>query len=314
MTVLVRSCLSFHRQRISFHRQRSFTSSPYSTRGASVVAAKQDPFVENYGADLVYGIQPVLSALGSTRRCTMYSLYVQESTAASRKSEKSTAASRARKEQISRARALAERRNIPVQWHTKHHLNAVTKNASHQGLVLAASPLDFLPLLELGVPEGVAPQLWLALDQVVDPQNLGALLRSSHFFGLSGVVASARNAAPLTPVVSKASAGAMESMEIHGVPNLVQFLERCKGNGWRVLGAGIREHECTSSRDIKLDSPTILVLGNEGSGLRKNVERQCDAMVHIAGATGPRGDLDSLNVSVAGGILMHQLSHPMAHR
>jgi len=285
--------------------KRDWKSDWKAERSAGGVGAKHDPFVVDEGAELLYGLQPVLAALRSKRRDKIHSLYVQERSG----SEKTTAASRARKEQMEEARQLAEREGIAVQWHTKHHLNAITANALHQGLVLAASPLDFVPLEEL--PSAADPQCWLALDQVVDPRNFGALLRTGHYFGLGGVVTSARNGAPLTPVVSKASAGAMESMTVHSVKNMMQFIERCKANGWRVIGAGMDPEASITSQDIVLDSPTILLLGNEGYGLRKNIERLCDELVHIpaAGASQDPG-LDSLNVSVAGGVLMHQLSRP----
>eukprot|EP00850_Spirogloea_muscicola_P002732 SM000010S04370 [mRNA] locus=s10:1347757:1348602:+ [translate_table: standard] len=230
----------------------------------------------------------------------------------------------------------------------------LANNRPHGGLVLdvgplALEPLDCLPPLAASQ----RPPVWLALDEVVDPQNLGAVLRSAHYLGAAGVVVCARNSAPLSGVVSKASAGALEFMAVHVCRSMPRFLERSAANGWLALGAST-ERAAVPVTALPRSAPTILVLGNEGAGLRTTVRRACVDMVRIPGALDSAhddngdaafqgddhdntsgidednedkdaddstyeldgggnggtlgvGGVDSLNVSVAAGILLHEL-------
>eukprot|EP00903_Cladosiphon_okamuranus_P007067 g6869.t1 len=159
-------------------------------------------------------------------------------------------------------------------------------------------------------------QVWLALDEVTDPQNFGALLRSAHFFGASGVVTCAKNSASLTATVSKSSAGAVEVMRVHSTANMMRFLKRSRENGWRVVGTCVSErsgplHELPAGPGAP---PTIVVLGNEGYGVRTNVLRECEFLVEVAGDGGgavadgaTASTVDSLNVSVTGGVMLFHL-------
>ena len=198
----------------------------------------------------------------------------------------------------------------------KGMLNSMCRNRPHQGLVLEASPLDFEPLNALpDLPDAsssTAAPVWLALDEVTDPQNLGALLRSALFLGVDGVLVSAKNTCSLSPTVSKASAGAMELAPVHAARNLPRTLEAARDAGWQVVGAALEES--VEPSQLEQSAPTVLVLGSEGHGLRTNVLRACSALVRIPrGAAGMEvggGDaelVDSLNVSVAGGILLWSL-------
>lgn len=159
-------------------------------------------------------------------------------------------------------------------------------------------------------------QVWLALDEVTDPQNFGALLRSAHFFGASGVVTCAKNSASLTATVSKSSAGAVEVMRVHSTANMMRFLKRSRENGWRVVGTSVNERsvpltELAAGPDAP---PTIVVLGNEGYGVRANVLRECEFLVEVTGDGGgaavegsAASTVDSLNVSVTGGVMLFHL-------
>lgn len=169
------------------------------------------------------------------------------------------------------------------------------------------------PAAPLGAANG---QVWLALDEVTDPQNFGALLRSAHFFGASGVVACAKNSASLTATVSKSSAGAVEVMRVHSTANMMRFLKRSRENGWRVVGTAVSErsgplYDLPAGPDAP---PTIVVLGNEGYGVRTNVLRECEFLVEVTGAGGgaeaegaAASTVDSLNVSVTGGVMLFHL-------
>ena len=238
----------------------------------------------------------------------------------------------------------------------KGYLNTLCGNRPHQGFILKARPLQFEPILFLPRVEDTPPaadaedeeegagagaeesemataaapkkqppaplaaattgQVWLALDEVTDPQNFGALLRSAHFFGASGVVTCAKNSASLTATVSKSSAGAVEVMRVHSTANMMRFLKRSRENGWRVVGTSVSErsgplHELPAGPGAP---PTIVVLGNEGYGVRTNVLRECEFLVEVAGDGGgavaegaTASTVDSLNVSVTGGVVLFHL-------
>lgn len=275
--------------------------------------------------EVVYGVGPILAALSAGRR-EFYALYVQEGLDLSSNNKK-----KKDKKGFEKILKMAEKIGLSEKEMSKHDLNMIVDNRPHQGLVLDASPLEMVGIRELDSisTEGEKGPLWLALDEVTDPQNLGAIIRSAYFFGASGVVLCAKNSAPLSGVVSKASAGSLELMELRSCKNMMQFLTSSAGNGWRVLGGSV------SSRAIPLDEvvpgpPTILVLGSEGTGLRPLVERSCTQLIRISGnppvdlvATGDE-DVDrvenpgqeftsflaveSLNVSVAAGVLLNHLT------
>lgn len=138
---------------------------------------------------------------------------------------------------------------------------------------------------------------------------MGAILRSALFLGADGVLLCSKNSAPLSGVASKASAGALEHFDtVRDVYNMPRFLERCKEEGWAVLGADAGS-ESKGVREVVVDGPTVLVMGSEGYGLRTNVRRACSGFVMIPSplAAGDLKNVDSLNVSVAAAILMHEL-------
>jgi 21S rRNA (GM2251-2'-O)-methyltransferase len=247
--------------------------------------------------------------------------------------------------------ALAKQYGLPIAEVDKGVLNTLCGNRPHQGFVLRCGGLDFEQLRSIPsavVEESISnPLLWLALDEVVDPQNLGALLRSIYFLGGGdkvGVIVTAKNSSPLTPAVSASSSGALEFMTVYSTSNLPRMLNNAKDGGWRVLGAAAdvpgsarsdedgaigdldkdddviinqQHHQYLDLQDIETKTPTILVLGSEGRGLRTLVSRACSSFVQIPGGVVVTGDgdgssqagVDSLNVSVTGGILIwHFLS------
>lgn len=141
-------------------------------------------------------------------------------------------------------------------------------------------------------------------------------MRSACFFGVQRIIASEKNCAALTPVASKASAGALEHVPIHNCANLANSLTEAAAQGWQVLGAaGAGAGASQQSGGCgAIDRPTVLVVGNEGAGLRTNVKRACTGLVHIPMA--PMYDVDvleSLNVSVATGVLLQALRGQQMH-
>ncbi|KAG0602246.1 hypothetical protein M758_10G001700 [Ceratodon purpureus] len=284
--------------------------------------------------EALYGVAPIRAALLAERR-KFYTLYVQESLV-----ENVASGKRKDKQAVNWILNRAHNLEMKVETVSKQNLNLLVDNRPHQGLVLDASPLELVPCEYLEKPatqDGRSP-VWVALDEVIDPQNFGAILRSCHYLGATGVIVCAKNSAPLSGVVSKASAGALEVMEIQSCRNMMKFLDTSVLNGWRAVGAS-SEPRALPIQDLEPGFPTILVLGNEGRGLRTNVKRSCTELVSIKGFGAvvnadsssvvqdidsglsvqsdvrPFGSelqaaaeaVDSLNVSVAAGILLHDL-------
>ncbi|XXG48161.1 hypothetical protein AAC387_Pa02g2678 [Persea americana] len=276
----------------------------------------------------VYGVGPVLAALTIARR-EFYTLHVQEGldlTSSNRKKKD--------KKGVEKVLRIAERIGLTVKETSKHDLNMVVDNRPHQGLVLDASPLEMVSIRGLDPVSDDTDKapVWVALDEVTDPQNLGAIVRSAYFFGASGVVLCAKNSAPLSGVVSKASAGSLELIELRSCKNMMQFLSNSVENGWRVLGGSVSS-KALPLNEVAAGTPTILVLGSEGSGLRPLVEKSCTQLIRIPGNipidTSMRGvsveevedngskfsgeefqsfmAVESLNVSVAAGVLLYHL-------
>mmetsp|Transcript_27998 Transcript_27998/g.39837 ORF Transcript_27998/g.39837 Transcript_27998/m.39837 type:complete len:445 (+) Transcript_27998:10-1344(+) len=260
---------------------------------------KTEPVYGYYDGDHLYGIAPVRMALHGARR-NISELLVQTITDLSNKKDETSA-----KEIIS----LAQKLSIPIREFSKHDLNMLSDNRPHQGFILRAKPLQFERILQLEPSDKY--RVVLALDEVWDPQNFGALLRTSYFLGCHKVVVCAKNSAPLSPVVSKASSGAMEVMTVFSTDNMMRFLDRSTESGWQVVGTDLGE-KSIELKECPMDRPTVVVLGNEGHGVRTNVLRRCSHLVKIAGGKAISGAtdsseamVDSLNVSVTGGIVLH---------
>jgi 21S rRNA (GM2251-2'-O)-methyltransferase len=204
---------------------------------------------------------------------------------------------------------LAKERKIPIASVDKGVLNTLSGNRPHQGYVLRCGKLEFESIPFLPTDE---KKLWLCLDEVVDPQNLGALVRSAYFLSPNdiGIVVCSKNSAPPSPVVSAASAGALELAEIVQTSNLPKLLSRALEDGFRIIGASSSIPFGAEAIRYNLEdlppsnNPTVLVLGSEGHGLRTLVANSCSEFVSIPGGS---EDVDSLNVSVTGGILLWQL-------
>lgn len=144
--------------------------------------------------------------------------------------------------------------------------------------------------------------LWLALDCLQDPHNVGAIFRTAAFFGVRGILLTKDRSAPMTPTVYDVAAGGVESVPFCIVPNLARSLEIAKKAGLWLLGTS--EHEVTSYVDILPDRPWLLVIGNEEKGLRRLTLDNCDVVCGIP----PQGDVTSLNASVAAAIMIARLS------
>jgi 23S rRNA (guanosine2251-2'-O)-methyltransferase len=170
----------------------------------------------------------------------------------------------------------------------------LTADAVHQGLYLEAERLPLLPLDKL--PQD---RIILALDQVTDPHNVGAILRSAAAFGVGGLIVTHRHSPEITGVLAKAASGALEHVPMAGVQNLARALTSLKEQGFRIIGLDSEAPE--NIADLKLSLPLVLVLGAEGRGLRPSTGELCD---HLARLELP-GAIKSLNVSNAAAISLY---------
>ena len=169
--------------------------------------------------------------------------------------------------------------------------------AVHQGFALLAAPAGMASLDEIASPaEGVI----LMLDQVTDPQNVGAILRSAAAFGAKGVVMQDRHAPPLSGALAKAAAGAADVIPVVRATNLSRALEHLAELGWRSVG--LSSHAEGALHEVLDGAPTVLVLGSEGEGLRRLVAEHCDAVARIALAEA----FESLNVASAAAVALYQ--------
>ena len=175
------------------------------------------------------------------------------------------------------------------------------QGAVHQGYALLAGPIDTVALEELMEP---AEGLLVMLDQVTDPQNVGAILRSAAALGARGVIVQDRHAPPLSGAMAKAAAGAADIVPLARVVNLSRALDALAEAGWRTLGL---DGEAPEALHEVLDfSPTVLVLGSEGEGLRRLVREHCDVTARIPMG----GAFESLNVATAAAIALYEASKP----
>lgn len=193
--------------------------------------------------------------------------------------------------------AQAEQKGIRVRWVSQDVLDALTGGGSHQGVVAQAQPFPYRSLSEL---LRHAPDCLLVFDEVVDPRNLGALIRTAEAARVGGVVLSTHRSAHISPSVEKTAAGATAHLTIARVGNVRQALLSLKTAGYWLVG--LAPYAPDTVYDLDLRRKTAFVLGGEGGGMRPLVERTCDYVVSIPMS----GQVGSLNVSVAGGIVLYE--------
>jgi 23S rRNA (guanosine2251-2'-O)-methyltransferase len=229
---------------------------------------------------VIYGVNPVLEALRTGR--------VKQLRVAER------AGGRVR--DLVKA---AERDRIPVRRVSTGELDRAARDGVHQGVVAELEEAASLDVSDL-IASARGTPLLVVLDGIEDPHNVGAILRTVDAAGADGVVRQSRHAAPLGGAAAKASAGALSHVKIAEVVNIARALEELKAAGiWTVGLAGDARKPYT---EIDLTLPTAIVVGAEGAGLRRLVRERCDWTVSIP----MRGHVESLNVSVATGIILFE--------
>ena len=235
--------------------------------------------------DDVVGRQPVLEALRSGQEIN-----------------KILVAKGPRQGSIREILALAKEQGTVVQEVERSVLDKLSESANHQGVLAQMAGVSYLELEELlAKPRDPnwAPFLIL-LDGVQDPHNLGSIIRSGEAMGIDGVIIPKRRAAPVTQTVMKSSAGAANYVPVCRVGNLATTIDTLKKAGYWIVGADMEGDTCFTQ---DLTGPVALVIGGEGPGLSRLVKERCDFLSSVP----MRGQINSLNASVAAGLLMFEV-------
>lgn len=238
-------------------------------------------------ADLIYGINTVSEGLRSSRRRPL-ALILQKNNPASR---------------LLQLQREAESVAVPVRFQDRRELDRLVGHGHHQGAVLEIEPFVYLALEDLlgRWRASGEPAFFLVLDGITDPHNLGAMLRSAGGAGCQGVIVPKDRACPVTGVVDKVSAGALEHVPLCQVTNLARTLDLLRSEGVWVYGlAG--EAGVPSLYSTDLQGHLALVVGSEGAGLRPNTRAHCDLLLAIPLC----GEVSSLNASVAASVALFE--------
>lgn len=196
--------------------------------------------------------------------------------------------------------SLAAARGVPVEVVPRQRLDE-RAGGQHQGVGLETSPYEYAEDLNLATLAAEKSSV-LVLDGLVDPQNVGSLLRTAEVTGVAAVIIPTDRAAAITPSVVNASAGAVEHLAIYQEVNLTRWLQRAKAAGFWVVGlAG--DEEAEPLFDVNMSPPVVVVVGSEGAGLRRLVRETCD----IVAAIPMVGRVESLNAAVAGSIALYEV-------
>ena len=202
---------------------------------------------------------------------------------------------------LKQLQTLARKADADLQLVPRTQLDQTLKTTRHQGI---AAELPDLQFAEPDAPFRLAEQrgekpLLVLLDQITDPHNYGAIIRSAEVLGAHGVVSEERRSAPLSAVVAKTSAGASSHLPLVQVKNLPRYMDELKSRGVWLYGAS--GDAPSSPEQVDWDRPAALVIGSEGTGMRRLVRESCDELIAIP----MRGRVGSLNASVAAGILLY---------
>lgn len=203
---------------------------------------------------------------------------------------------------VNTIKTLARKQDTIINYVTKERLDQMSETGKHQGVIAFAAAYDYADvsdILNAAKEKGEAPFI-IVLDEIEDPHNLGAIIRTANLCGAHGVIIPKRRAAGLTATVVKASAGAINYTPVAKVTNIAKTIEELKKEGlWFVCadmdGEVMYKHNLTG--------PIGLVIGNEGNGVSRLVKEKCDYIASIP----MKGDIDSLNASVAAGVLAYEI-------
>jgi 23S rRNA (guanosine2251-2'-O)-methyltransferase len=245
--------------------------------------------------EIIYGINPLAEAL-RMEPCRLVKIAVVNAKGMT-------------KETLHSILNLAGTKNIPVTFKEKREIDKLTGNGSHQGVVGFYPSFAYADLDQIMMNRHPASlyHLILLLDGITDPQNLGAMIRTAHCHGANGVMIPEHRTATVTAAVIKASAGAALLTPVVRVANLSRAMADLKKKGFWIYGADT--HAGQTIHDVTYQGDIGLVMGSEGRGMRPLIRKQCDFLVSIP----MRGKIDSLNVSVATGIILNDIVRKWAY-
>lgn len=251
----------------------------------SVIDRREDSQIEER-EDIIIGRNAVIEALKGER--TIEALYIANS-----KLEGS----------INIIVGIAKEKRIIIKEIDKRKLDSMCDGAVHQGVIAKVTPYKYSEvsdILALAKERGESPFL-IILDEVEDPHNLGSIVRTAELFGVHGIIIPKRRSASVSATVYKSSVGAIEHVKIAKVTNLNATIEDLKEKGIWIYGADIRAEEYSYQADFS--GPCAIIIGNEGRGISKLTVQKCDKLIKIPMV----GKINSLNASVAGGIIMYEV-------
>jgi 23S rRNA (guanosine2251-2'-O)-methyltransferase len=203
---------------------------------------------------------------------------------------------------INAIRIASKKKRIKCSEVKKERFKSITSSSNTQGVVAIKSSYKFYSLEEIiSTSKKSKYPLLVALDSIQDPHNVGAILRSAECAGTDGIIITKYNSSPINQTVVKTSAGATEHLKLAIVNNLSQSLHLLKENGFWIIGSSLEDSKNYTEVDYKI--PIVLVAGNEEKGIRHLTSVNCDFMVQIP----MKGEIQSLNVSVATGILLFEI-------
>ncbi|HIE64354.1 MAG: 23S rRNA (guanosine(2251)-2'-O)-methyltransferase RlmB [Nitrospira sp.] len=241
----------------------------------------------NQAQPMIYGVNPVLESLRSNQNCLNKIFLLQNR----------------RGKEIEMIRSLARESHTVLLTANRVELDRMARTTKHQGIVaiLSSEPYSNLDDILRIAKAGKVPPFLVILDEVEDPRNLGAIIRTADAVGVHGVIIPERRAAGLTAVVSKASAGALSHLPVARVVNLSTVIDRLKEEGLWIVGVDSGAPMSYDQYDFK--GPIALVVGSEGKGIRRKILDRCDQVVSMPMS----GHVSSLNVSVALGIVAYEV-------
>lgn len=197
--------------------------------------------------------------------------------------------------------AVAKEKGVNIQYWDRSKLDSMARGIRHQGVLAQVAPVQYAELEDIlqVAKDRNEPPFIVLLDELEDPHNLGAILRTADAAGVHGVLIPKHRSCPLSATVAKTSAGAVEHVPVARVGNLVQTIKKLKQEGLWVAAADM---DGKDYYDTDLTGPLLLIIGSEGQGVGRLVKEQCDFVVRIPMV----GKINSLNASVAGSILMYE--------
>ncbi|EGR33282.1 rRNA methyltransferase 1, putative [Ichthyophthirius multifiliis] len=257
----------------------------------------------NIKQDYLYGLNPTQIALNANKR-KIVELSLNESVKQNLPPK------------IANIINIAQQKEIPINYMKRDKLDKLVKHQPHQNVIIKCEPLKYIRINSSDIFQG---KIIVFLDQITDPQNFGAILRTCFYLGVDNVVVEESKRCPLNSTVSKTSSGAMELMDIFCTSNSVEFIKECQKLKWKVFACGVNFGQ--NNKQISLDKlklNIVIILGSEGSGVNKELSNQADKILYINQSiyfekpiVFPNTLVDSLNVNSAASIIIENIKRQM---